>query len=154
MTIPLAFLSASWHEDLLAGCRQQFLAELAAQGYDTATVDQFTVPGSLEIPLMAQLLAETGKYSVIVAIGFIVDGGIYRHDFVAKAVIEGIVQVSLKTGVPVLSAVLTPHHFHEHATHVEFFREHLLIKGRELANSCLHTLRNLDLVKAMKLPDA
>ena len=103
---------------------------------------------------MAQLLAETGKYSVIVAIGFIVDGGSYRHDFVAKAVIEGIVQVSLKTGVPVLSAFLTPHHFHEHATHVEFFREHLLIKGRELANSCLHTLRNLDLVKAMKLPDA
>ena len=82
---------------------------------------------------MAQLLAETGKYSVIVAIGFIVDGGSYRHDFVAKAVIEGIVQVSLKTGVPVLSAFLTPHHFHEHATHVEFFREPLLTNYRKFA---------------------
>ena len=89
---------------------------------------------------MVQLLAETGKYSVIVAIGFIVDGGIYRHDFVAKAVIEGIVQVSLKTGVPILSAVLTPHHFHEHATHVEFFREHLLTNYHKYVQVIISTI--------------
>ena len=60
----------------------------------------------------------------------------YRHEFVAQAVLNGIVQVSLETEVPVLSAVLTPQQFHEHEAHVQFFRDHMLVKGRELAEAC------------------
>jgi len=53
----------------------------------------------------AQLLAKTGRYAAIVAAGFVVDGGIYRHEFVAEAVIGGLMRVQLETGVPVISAV-------------------------------------------------
>ena len=63
----------------------------------------------------------------------VVDGGIYRHEFVADAVIGGLMRVQLDTGVPVISAVLTPHHFHEHETHRAFFFEHLETKGAEAA---------------------
>ncbi len=146
----LAFISASWHDDIVGVCRQSFLDELARQGYDISLVDLFTVPGSLEIPLMAQFLAETGQFSVIMAAGFVIDGGIYRHDFVAQAVINGIVNVGLKTNVPVLSAVLTPHHFHESETHQEFFRAHMVTKGRELASACLKTLENLEIVERLR----
>ena len=75
--------------------------------------------------------------------GFVVDGGIYRHEFVAQAVLQGIVQTSLETEVPILSAVLTPHHFHDHADHQEFFRSHMVTKGKELAGACLAIIENL-----------
>src|SRR2546426_954410 len=72
-------------------------------------VDVFDVPGAFELPFHAQLLCQTGRYRAVVAAGFVVDGGIYRHEFVANAVITGLMRVQLDTGVPVLSAVLTPH---------------------------------------------
>ena len=72
-----------------------------------------------------------------------VDGGIYRHEFVAQAVIEGLMQVQLETDVPVFSAVLTPHHFHAGEEHQTFFREHFLVKGAEAARTCADTLRKL-----------
>ena len=43
-----------------------------------------------------------------------------------------------------LSAVLTPQQFHEHEVHIEFFRVHMLAKGKELANACLHIIRSLE----------
>ena len=152
MSSRIAFISATWHNDILAVCRQSFSEELDARGFDIINIEHFTVPGSLEIPLTAQLLAETGRFALIVGAGFIVDGGIYRHDFVANAVISGIVQVGLKTGVPVLSVVLTPHQFHSHSAHHDFFSQHMIAKGRELAASCLHTLTNLETIAKLRLP--
>jgi 6,7-dimethyl-8-ribityllumazine synthase len=92
---------------------------------------------------MAKKLAKTGRYAAVCASGFVVDGGIYRHEFVAQAVLQGLVQTSLETEVPVLSAVLTPHHFHEHAAHQDFFRAHMATKGEELASACLAIIENL-----------
>jgi 6,7-dimethyl-8-ribityllumazine synthase len=85
------------------------------------------VPGGFEIPLQAKKLAQSGRYAAIVASALIVDGGIYRHEFVAEAVISGMMQVQLETGVPVLSAVLTPQRFHEHEEHQRFFSEHFVV---------------------------
>jgi 6,7-dimethyl-8-ribityllumazine synthase len=50
-------------------------------------------------------------------------------------------QVQLETGVPVLSAVLTPHHFHAGEEHQKFFFEHFLVKGAEAARACASTIR-------------
>ena len=49
----------------------------------------FDLPGAFELPLFARDLALTGRYSAVAAAAFIDDGGIYRHDFVSKAVVEG-----------------------------------------------------------------
>ena len=89
----------------------------AERGVAADRVDLFEVTGAFEIPLHAKRLAESGRYSAVVASGLVVDGGIYRHEFVAEAVIDGLMRVQLDTGVPVFSAVLTPHHFHEHSDH-------------------------------------
>lgn len=145
MTAPkkIAYVQAAWHTDITDRCKEAFIAELARHGYGKDAVDLFSAPGSLEIPLMAKKLAKTGKYAAVCVSGFVVDGGIYRHEFVANAVLQGIVQTSLETEVPVLSAVLTPHHFHEHAVHHDFFREHMVTKGKELAEACLAIIDNL-----------
>ncbi|MEH6795960.1 MAG: 6,7-dimethyl-8-ribityllumazine synthase [Rhodococcus sp. (in: high G+C Gram-positive bacteria)] len=146
MTTPLAgsiaFVHASWHLDIVDRARVGFTAELEHLGHD-ATVDVFEVPGAFEIPLHAQRLAKTGKYSAIVAAALVVDGGIYRHDFVETAVIDGLMRVQLDTDVPVFSVVLTPHHFHEHADHKAFFTAHLETKGAEAARAVVKTLASL-----------
>jgi 6,7-dimethyl-8-ribityllumazine synthase len=143
---PIAYIQASWHTDITDHCKQAFLTAVAAQGY---RVDLFSAPGSLEIPLMAKKLAKTGRYAAVCASGLVVDGGIYRHEFVAQAVLQGIVQTSLETEVPVLSAVLTPHHFHEHAIHEAFFKDHMQTKGVELAEACVSIIEKLSAVDAL-----
>ena len=136
----IAFVQSCWHREIVDRCRDSFLENIVAAGVARDRVDLFEVPGAFEIPLVAKRLAQTGRYLAVVASGLVVDGGIYRHEFVAGAVISGLMQVQLETGVPVLSAVLTPQHFHEHDTHQQFFSEHFVVKGAEVANACAATL--------------
>lgn len=139
----IAFIQASWHKDIVDRCRDSFLAEIAKHGIAADRIDVIAVPGAYEIPLQAKLLAKTGRYAAIIGAGLVVDGGIYRHEFVAHAVISGMMQVQLETEVPVLSAVLTPHHFHDGAEHHRFFFDHFVVKGAEVARACAATLANL-----------
>ncbi|TMJ59356.1 MAG: 6,7-dimethyl-8-ribityllumazine synthase [Alphaproteobacteria bacterium] len=108
----IAFVQSSWHRAVVEQCRIAFLEEIEARNIARAQIDFFEVPGSFEIPLHAQLLAKTRRYTAIVAAGLVVDGGIYRHEFVADTVIKALMDVQLRTEVPVFSAVLTPQQFH------------------------------------------
>jgi 6,7-dimethyl-8-ribityllumazine synthase len=139
----LAFVQSSWHEEIVDRCRDAFLEEIGTLGVDVDQVDLFRVPGAFEIPLHAQRLARSGRYAAVVGAGLVIDGGIYRHDFVAEAVINGLMRVQLDTDVPVISVVLTPHHFHEHDEHAAFFSEHFKVKGAEAARACAMTVTNL-----------
>ena len=139
----IAFVQACWHRDIVDQCKTSFLQSIQQYGYTAEDVDLFEVPGAFEIPLHAKRLAQSGQYAAIVAAGLVVDGGIYRHDFVATAVINGLMQVQLETGTPVFSAVLTPHHFHGGQEHVGFFREHFVVKGTEAAHACADTVSKL-----------
>jgi 6,7-dimethyl-8-ribityllumazine synthase len=137
------FIQAGWHADIVNAGRDAFLAEMARQGVPQHDITLLEVPGAFEIPLHAQQLARSGRYAGIVACGLVVDGGIYHHEFVADAVISGLMRVQLDTGVPVFSAVLTPHHFHEHEEHRRFFSAHFVLKGTEVAQACLKTVAGL-----------
>lgn len=144
----IAFIQSTWHREVVDQCREAFLAEIAGLGYAADRIDLFEVPGAFEIPLRAQMLIQSGRYAGVVAAGLVVDGGIYRHEFVAQAVINGLMQVQLATGTPVFSAVLTPHHFHENAVHDRFFRDHMVTKGQEVAHACAGTLESLAQLRA------
>src|SRR3954469_1084839 len=104
----IAFVQSSWHREVVEECRIAFLGEIEARGIALPQIDLFEVPGSFEIPLHAQILAKTRRYTAIVAAGLVVDGGIYRHEFVADTVIKALMDVQLRTEVPIFSAVLTP----------------------------------------------
>ncbi len=148
----IAFIKARWHGDIVDRCEEGFMAELRRQGWRAGKVDVFHAPGSLEIPLLAKRLALTGDHAAIVAAGFVVDGGVYRHDFVASAVVDALMKVQLETDVPVISAVLTPHHFREQPPHDGFFAEHFLAKGNEAAQACLMTMDSLSRRRLLTLP--
>jgi 6,7-dimethyl-8-ribityllumazine synthase len=139
----VAFVQSSWHGEIVDIARDSFVAEIGELGIAKDAIDFFSVTGAFEIPLHAKRLAASGRYDAIVAAGLVVDGGIYRHEFVAEAVISGLMRVQLDSGVPVISAVLTPHHFHEHDTHHAFFSQHFELKGREAARACAETIAAL-----------
>ena len=133
-----AFVKANWHSDIVDQALTGFLKLIPADH-----VDVFDVPGAFELPLMAQELAKSGQYSAIACAAFVVDGGIYRHDFVAQSVVDGLMRVGLDTGVPVLSVSLTPHNYQETDHHNAIFRAHFLEKGREAAVAALSILEAL-----------
>src|SRR5713226_10357006 len=135
----VAFVQSSWHREVVEECRIAFLAEIEARGIERARIDLFEVPGSFEIPLHAQLLAKTRRYTAIVAAGLVVD-----DEYVAETVIKALMDVQLRTEVPVFSAVLTPQQFHETAAHFDFFRKHFATKGIEVAEACANTLLSLE----------
>jgi len=121
-----AFVKAQWHADIVDRAFAGFQDSLGGEA-----VDVFDVPGALELPLMALKLAATGRYDAIACCAFVVDGGIYRHDFVSSAVVDGLVRVGLDSGIPILSVVLTPHHYQETEHHTAIFRDHFYSKGQE-----------------------
>ncbi len=132
----VALVQARWH----SGIVDQAGIGLREALPETVTVETFDVPGAFEIPLMAKRLARTGRYAAVVGAAFVVDGGIYRHDFVAATVVDALMRVGLETDVPVLSVVLTPHNFQETEAHTAFFTEHFRVKGREAAAACLQVM--------------
>ncbi|MEZ5769895.1 MAG: 6,7-dimethyl-8-ribityllumazine synthase [Paracoccaceae bacterium] len=134
--LKIAFIKARWHADIvdqaLAGFEQRMQgAEPAAE------ITTFDVPGAFEMPLLAKRLGESGKYDAIVCAALVVDGGIYRHDFVAQAVVDGLIQAQLQTGVPTFSVSLTPHNFQPTPEHEAFFGAHFVKKGAEAADAVL-----------------
>lgn len=144
----VAFIHASWHSDIVLQCWEGFKEIMIARGFSEDNLELIAVPGAYEIPLQAKLLAKSGQYSAIAASGLVVDGGIYRHDFVAQAVCNGLMQVQLETEVPVLTAVLTPHNFHEHDEHSSYFKRHFVKKGQELAEAASRTILLTEVAKS------
>jgi 6,7-dimethyl-8-ribityllumazine synthase len=140
----IAFVQSTWHESVVEHCRSSFLEKLVALGIPESDVDIFRVPGAFEAPLLARRAALSGRYDAVVVSALVVDGGIYRHDFVAHSVVDALMRIQLETDVPVISAVLTPHHFHEHKEHIEYFKHHFEIKGEEAATACVGALATLD----------
>lgn len=139
--VRIAMIAAQWHSDLVNVATTACHAHLVSAGIAEDAISLITVPGSLELPLVSKVLATSGDYDAVLAFGFVVDGGIYRHEFVAQAILTGFVAVSTETGVPVLSAVLTPQRFDENdAGDHAFFAEHLKGKGVEIARSAVEVV--------------
>ena len=75
----IAFVHALWHREI---------------------VERFETPGAFEIPLHAQTLARTGRYAAVVAAAFVVNGGIYRHEFVAETVVAATITAHIVSRTP------------------------------------------------------
>ncbi|MEM9125291.1 MAG: 6,7-dimethyl-8-ribityllumazine synthase [Pseudomonadota bacterium] len=127
-----AFVKANWHSDIVDRALDGFQQLIPAD-----QVDVFDVPGAFEMPLLARDLANTGRYAAVACAAFVVDGGIYRHEFVAQAVVDGLMRAGMDAGVPVLSVSLTPHQYQETDHHDAIYREHFVQKGREAAQAAL-----------------
>jgi 6,7-dimethyl-8-ribityllumazine synthase len=80
---------------------------LLRHGVAEADVDIVRVPGSFEIPLVAQRLARAKKYDAILCLGAVIRGATPHFEYVSAEVSKGVASVSLESGVPVIFGVLT-----------------------------------------------
>jgi len=140
----VAFVQSSWHRDVVAECRIAFLSEAEARHIPRTAIDIFEVPGSFEIPLHVQILAKTRRYTALVAAGLVVDTGIYRYEFMSDTIIKALMDVQLRTEVPVFSAILTSLESQGTQARVDFFKTHFATKGVEVAEACANTLLSLE----------
>lgn len=65
------------------------------------------VPGAFEIPLIAQKMAESGKYDAVITLGAVIRGSTPHFDYVCNEAAKGVASIALKTGVPTIFGVLT-----------------------------------------------
>jgi 6,7-dimethyl-8-ribityllumazine synthase len=90
-------------EGLLAACR----AQLAQQGVSDANITLASVPGALEIPLVLQQMAQSGRFDALIALGAVIRGDTYHFEIVANESARGVGEVQLHSGVPIANAILT-----------------------------------------------
>jgi 6,7-dimethyl-8-ribityllumazine synthase len=137
MPLKIAVISASWNEKIVQSGEDNFIKAIKDSDQSDARIDVFKVPGSLEIPLAGKRALENG-YDIAVGIGFVVNGGIYRHEFVGHTVVQSILDVQLQTNKPFLSVVLTPQAYCEHLDiYEDMYAKHMVNKGQEAARACL-----------------
>ncbi len=100
----VAVVAASWHEQVMDGLVAG--AELAVERYRVGSCDVVRVPGSFELPVVAQALARQG-YDAVIALGVVIRGGTPHFDYVCSAATDGLNRVALDTGVPIGFGLLT-----------------------------------------------
>jgi len=102
-----ALVVARFNEFITGRLVEGALDELTRHGADPHRITQVWVPGSWEIPLVAQRLAASGQFHAIIGLGCVIRGQTPHFEYVAAEVAKGIAQVALATGVPVTFGVIT-----------------------------------------------
>jgi 6,7-dimethyl-8-ribityllumazine synthase len=121
----------------------------ALRGGDPASVHVFHAPGSYELPALAMAAAETGRYRGVVALGCLIRGET-RHDrYIAEAVAQGLVQVSVQTGVPCGFGVLTVESGKQAKARAGGAKGN---KGAETMGAVLETIASIEAIKAGQPP--
>lgn len=130
----IALVTSRYNDFVCNGLREGALAALEEQGQPRATVAVHEVPGAYELPLAAQLVAETGGVDAVVCLGCVIRGETPHFEFISAAVAHGVMTAMLATGVPMAFGVLTTDSAEQA---VERARPGASNKGREAALAAL-----------------
>jgi 6,7-dimethyl-8-ribityllumazine synthase len=102
-----ALVAARFNGTVVEGLVAGALDGLRRHGVADDDIDLVRVPGSFEIPLVAQRLAASGKYAAVICLGAVIRGETSHYDHVAGEAAAGVARAALNTGVPVVFGVLT-----------------------------------------------
>ena len=83
------------------------VSTLRRHGASESRITAVWVPGSFELPLVAEKLASSGKYAAVIALGAVIQGSTTHHEYINHATAQGLMQAGQRTGVPVMFGVLT-----------------------------------------------
>ncbi len=138
------------HSKLVRAIVDGALTEMSAQGIDTKQIVLVECPGVLEIPLMARHIIREYGLDGVIGCALIVDGGMYRHEFVAQASLDQLMAVSLETDTPIASSLLTPVKSRAPETQFDELLAHLQGKGKEGAGALLRQIIQLKVLSGVK----
>jgi 6,7-dimethyl-8-ribityllumazine synthase len=103
----IAIVASSFNDFITKKLLKACLTELKLQGLGVEQVTTVWVPGSFEIPLAALKLAQRKNIDAVICLGAVIRGDTYHFEVVANEAARGIMDVSLRTGKPVIMGVLT-----------------------------------------------
>ncbi|MDO9598407.1 MAG: 6,7-dimethyl-8-ribityllumazine synthase [Azoarcus sp.] len=106
-SLRVGVVMSRFNQDVCEGLLSACTAELLALGVAPDLIRIVTVPGALEIPLVLQRLAKSGKFDALVALGAVIRGETYHFELVSNEMGAAITRVVLDTGIPVANGVLT-----------------------------------------------
>jgi len=102
-----AIVAAKFNSDIVDRLVAGALEGLRKHNVKDDAIDLVRVPGSVEVPLVCQQLAATGKYAAVIALGAVIRGDTDHYDYVCQMAADGVLQAGLATGVPVILGILT-----------------------------------------------
>jgi 6,7-dimethyl-8-ribityllumazine synthase len=102
-----AIMVAEWNEEITEALYQGAFQGLVAAGVAKKNIFRKNVPGSFELPLGAQWMAEQKNIDAVICLGCVIQGDTPHFDYICQAVARGIMQVNLTTGKPIAFGVLT-----------------------------------------------
>ncbi len=102
-----AVIVSRWNSFVVESLKSGALDALHRHGVEDENITIYYVPGAFEFPLMAQKIAQSGKFDAIIALGAVIRGGTPHFDYVAGECTKGLAQVSLNSSIPVSFGVLT-----------------------------------------------
>ena len=138
--IKIAIVSSSFRKEVTDNLEKNCLKTLKANGVRSSQIDIFSVPGSLEIPLVVKKLAKKGIYDAIIAFGAIVKGKTYHFEQIANECVRGCMDISLQYEIPVIYEVLAVYDLKDALLRATRKKEN---KGVEAALTALEMIRIL-----------
>ena len=103
----IGVVRARFNDDITSSLAKACRAELLSLGVAAQDIDEFTVPGALEVPVALKALADSGDYDALVAVGCIIRGETYHFELVANESGAGLTRVSLDHVLPIANVILT-----------------------------------------------
>jgi 6,7-dimethyl-8-ribityllumazine synthase len=135
--LTIGVVAARYNQEIVDALLEGALAVLSERGARAEPI--LSVPGSYEIPLAAQALADGGQVDAVICLGCVIKGETAHFEHVAEAAARGILDVALETGVPCIFGVLT--------TYTEEQARARMDKGREAAEAAIEMANLLKLVR-------
>jgi 6,7-dimethyl-8-ribityllumazine synthase len=135
--LTIGVVAARYNQEIVDALLESALAALAEHGASADPI--LSVPGSYEIPIAAQALADAGNVDAVICLGCVIKGETAHFEHVAEAAARGILEVSLETGVPCIFGVLT--------TYTEEQARARMDRGREVAETAIEMANLLRMVR-------
>ena len=136
----IGIVQSRFNADIGEGLRSGCLTELARLGVADTDITFGTVPGALELPLALQVMAQSGRFDALVALGAVIRGETYHFEIVSNESARGITDVQLNSGIPIANAVLT-------TENEDQAQARMVQKGAEAAQAAVEMA---NLLKALK----
>ncbi|MEN9356455.1 MAG: hypothetical protein RL695_626 [Pseudomonadota bacterium] len=136
----IGIVESRFNPDIGDGLISACITELQRLGVGTEAITRTSVPGALEIPLVLQVMAQSGRFDALIAIGCVIRGETYHFEIVSNESARGVLDVQLKTGIPIANAVLTTEDDDQ-----ALARMH--IKGAEAAQAAIEMINLLKAVR-------
>lgn len=134
MNNKFAIIVSEFNQEITAKLLEGTLLQLLESGVLQEDILIVKVPGAVEIPLTAQLLAKSKKYQAIIALGCVIRGETSHYDYVCQQVSQGCQGVMLGFEIPVIFGVLTTENVEQALERVGGSEGH---KGKDVANAAL-----------------